>query len=71
MTWQPIETAPMDEERSFLVLCAGNEMCETLIRQAAMFEGNIYPDSCAGYIDWEDAIRDATHWQPLPEPPQT
>lgn len=62
MEWQPIETAPMDEKESFLVLRKGNDMADFLIVQVSVFEGRMYPDLMDGLIDWDDAVTDATHW---------
>lgn len=69
IAWQPIESAPKDENYSFLVLLPGNSMCNCLVMQVSVFEGRMYPDAMDGNIDWGDGVEVATHWQPLPDAP--
>ncbi len=71
MDWQPIETAPKDEDRPFLVLIPGNDVCKSLAVQVSNFQGEMYADCMDGIIDWEDRILGATHWSPLPSTPNT
>lgn len=66
--WLPIETAPQQDDHSFLVRRdVGRGMTFTM--QVSRFEGNMYPDHLDANVDWEDQVNDATHWMPLPEPP--
>lgn len=67
--WQPIESIPTDEATSFLVLWE-NDMNAMVAIQASWFEGALYPDHLGGNVDWEDRIKDPTHWQPLPSAPE-
>lgn len=55
MEWQPIETAPKDNTR---ILLWDGQIAST---------GSWYHDEWAG--DDYEAI-DATHWMPLPDPPE-
>lgn len=65
MTWQPIDTAPKD--RRLLVWTGQNSHC-------AQWVQNPYTGDEAWMIaitaDNQQVIVKATHWQPLPEPPQ-
>jgi hypothetical protein len=78
MKWKPIEALPPESEKgnvSYLLLCPfENWMClgrtAYITVQASWFEGWLYPDALDGCIDWDDRIIGATHWMPLPEPPQ-
>lgn len=59
--WQPIETAPREHRRHFLVVLDG-EVCEARWSgsggwHVATFNGQV----------WKE--RNPTHWMPLPEPP--
>lgn len=58
-----------DEEISVLVMQDGNDVCEYLILQAQLFQGDWYADHENGLIDFYDALN-VTHWMPLPEPPK-
>ena len=65
--WQPIETAPKDETP--VDIWRPGYGCEsrcTNMRRVDMGSGNIYyePILCGPCC-----VRDATHWMPLPEPP--
>lgn len=67
--WRPIETAPQQDDHSFLVLRnVGRGM--TYAMQVSRFEGEMYPDHLDSNVDYGDRVTDATHWQPLPEPPE-
>jgi len=68
--WQPIETVPKDEDKSFLVMIKTNDIYTRVIMQASWFEGQMYPDAFQCVIDYDDGILNATHWMPLPEPPK-
>ncbi|MBL4800735.1 MAG: DUF551 domain-containing protein [Emcibacter sp.] len=68
--WRPPETSPMGENISFLVWTKNKTDSEFCIVQVSRFEGRIYADSKESVIDWEDGIEDATHWMPLPTPPE-
>jgi hypothetical protein len=60
--WQPIETAPQDEE--FLV------WHRQQIRQVRLYKalGDVVPHNTV--IDpWAGRMWVATHWMPLPDPP--
>lgn len=67
--WRGMETVPMDEEKSFLVLLPKNDVAPFVVLQVSRFEGRLYPDARNACIDWDDGITTATHWQPLPSPP--
>jgi len=69
MEWQPISTAPKDGRFSFLVLMPGNDVADFVVLQVSNFEGRMYADGKDAIIDYQDAITSATHWQPLPLPP--
>lgn len=57
-----------DEDKSVLVLQDGNDVCEYLVIQAAIFEGQFYADHLNGLIDYDD-LWTVELWQPLPLPP--
>ena len=67
--WQDIETAPRDENLSFLVL---SRNCDNgdVITQASWFENELYPDALGSSIDYDDRLILPTHWRHLPEPPR-
>jgi len=67
--WLPIETAPKDERKPFLVLLPGNDAADYLVLQVSAFEGNMYPDHLGGSIDYGDRVTNAVGWMPLPPPP--
>ena len=56
-----------DEDKSALVLQEGNDVCEYLVIQAAIFEGNWYADHENGLIDYDDRLL-VDLWQPLSLP---
>lgn len=56
MDWQPIETAPKDEDFEEILVWNGDWVCS-----AVLFEGN--------WIDHFYDIVTPTHWMPLPPPP--
>ena len=61
MNWKPIETAP-DDGSSFLACCDGEYI--TVCRYDWLDEGEVIV--CA----WDmSRYGKATHWMPLPEPP--
>jgi hypothetical protein len=64
--WQPIETAPMNQE----VLISDGQYVHNAIREY----GAEPPDDCwrVGFV-WDGArsiMRRPTHWMPVPEPPK-
>jgi hypothetical protein len=69
-TWQPIETAPQDELARFMVFSKR----QGVVSPCSYWENLGGPffvpeiEVCYGY-DCAD-IEDATHWMPLPEPPE-
>lgn len=67
--WQPIETAPKD--RKTRILCYGRPSGLSKAKQAAIC---IWVDGKWEIIHDTDGMAygnlRATHWQPLPEPPQ-
>ncbi len=70
--WQPISTAPRDG--TFVLVWGvrmGSDMQPRLFRSSfgGDFEGDTRPywrEVCPGFVGQIDA----THWMPLPEPPQ-
>lgn len=83
MTWQTIDTAPRDGETSFLAFGSANladphyEVVYYLPSTAPDLtdaDGTVWPgaDWCWATTDGPSFHRDSfTHWQPLPEPPNT
>lgn len=65
--WQPIETAPKDGTPVDVWRAIG-ERC-TNMRRVRLGRNNVFyvPAGEYGY----SCVRDATHWMPLPEPPET
>ncbi len=68
MEWQPIETAPKEDNVSFLVLIP----CEIghTVAQVSRFEGQMYPDAMDCNICWDDRITNAAFWMPCPNLPK-
>lgn len=63
--WQPIETAPRNGE---CVLVYDPSFVSRPVLEARMMEqGGLYCDPT--YYEWFSTT-EATHWQPLPEPPK-
>lgn len=80
MTWQPIETAPRDGRALLLLSPDGNIGIGYL--RITEFDGLKLRDGTAAWIgldrNWSNKMtvwlgghgpEEATHWQPLPEPP--
>jgi len=71
MSWQPIETAPIDEvvlviHAHFGIIQA--RKCSKMVASKIEAE-TLFPwDSPAGDGNWL-YTRDLSHWMPLPEPP--
>lgn len=71
--WMLIESAPQSESVSFLLFVPGKSdgnASEGLVVQVSRFEGNFYPDVMDCNVDWYDRVTRATHWMPLPTPPE-
>jgi hypothetical protein len=66
MEWQPIESAPMDG-RSFMVWVAESDMGAHWFAPVSITPGGKWWDDSTG--DNIKPIDGATHWQPLPAPP--
>ena len=63
--WQPIETAPKDR-RSRLVWVPGNQC----IYCVSWGDHDERPGWYVFGGGWRSMVQEATHWMPLPEPPQ-
>lgn len=65
--WQPIETAPHDVE---ILVCYEIDPGDWKIEKAVWNdrEGKFLNST---YDPFQDDVEDATHWMPLPEPPQS
>lgn len=61
MEWLDVKDSLPNEDVSLLVLLSGNDVCETLIMQCSLFQGNFYPDHLNGLIDLDDAVF-PLHW---------
>lgn len=57
MDWQPISTAPRQEDYKEILVWNGDWVCSVVL-----FEGNWIDHFC-------DIVEGVTHWQPLPDPP--
>lgn len=69
VAWLPIETAPQQDDYSFLVRRSPRGKNWTYTMQVSRFEGNMYPDHLDSNVDFDDRVTDATHWAPmLPAP---
>jgi hypothetical protein len=67
MEWQPIETAPKDG-RSFMLWVAQSDMGAHWFAPVSITpDGNWWDDSTGDNIQ---PVNGATHWMPLPDPPQ-
>ena len=65
MEWQPIETAPQDEE--FL----GFKIGLGVVVACYLDEHHPYHDGCDFYIAWDlSPIRGLSYWMPLPAAPK-
>lgn len=70
--WQTMESAPKDEDISFLIYIQHKTDENHSIAQVSWFEGRLYPDAKEYLIDWEDGINleRIKAWRPLPAPPE-
>lgn len=68
MNWIDVNDEIPDEEVSVLVMQHGDDICDHLVVQAAIFEGFFYADHENGLISFDDHL-EVTHWMPLPAPP--
>lgn len=68
MEWQPIETAPKTSDVIVDIWrpSYGGERC-TDMRRVDLGGGNIFYEPV---FSGPSCVRDATHWMPLPPPPQ-
>jgi hypothetical protein len=70
--WLPIETRPKEETFSYLVFVPKTQSTDDydVALQVSNFQGEMYPDHMQNLVDWEDAVKNPTHWRPLPNPPE-
>jgi hypothetical protein len=66
--WYPIEVAPKDGT-VILAYCEGEESFVLVSWKAHYWTGEYAWTQC--YVDGPDTYDDLTHWQPLPQPPET
>lgn len=67
MEWQPIETAPRDGTE---FLCFKRSI-KTIVVCTWLDEDHPDCDGDAPHVTWDHSpLFDATHWAPLPPPPQ-
>ena len=64
-TWQPIATAPRDRA----ILLWDNHFQQCVVARAYGPHHWFIEESYGPNDDGEIPIKDATHWMPLPEPP--
>lgn len=64
--WQPIASAPHDEESTFLVRMPWREPGPFLVLQVTVFQGDMYPDHLGFNVAFDDRVTNATEWRPLP-----
>jgi hypothetical protein len=62
MTWQPIESAPKDGTRFIASLVCASSGKRWVAADVSWHRNHWCSDG--------DGCVDATHWQPLPEPPE-
>lgn len=65
--WQPIETAPQDGRSIMLWISAGETRAHCFAPVSITAGGQWWDDSTGDQIK---PIKEATHWMPLPEPPE-
>ena len=63
--WLPIATAPKDKE---LLLWVGIAIGPPLVKQGCWFR---IDRKEKGWIDTDGRVVNATHWMPIPAPPQS
>lgn len=61
MCWISVKDQLPKEETSVLVLQKGNDVCEYLVIQAQMYQGDWYADHENGLIEFHDAL-DVEYW---------
>jgi hypothetical protein len=69
MEWQPIETAPKTNH-AILIWVPEIECTFCVTWRESIYD---YPDGWAifgGYLRQDQNLQSATHWMPLPPPPQ-
>jgi len=70
--WYDIECVTEQEYVSYLVYVPrGAKYDYDCMVQVSNFEGRMYPDAMQSAVDWSDQVVGATHWKPLPEPPES
>lgn len=70
-TWQPIETAPKDGSGVLLFgmpTHTGEVTFSNKVRVTGYWDA-IDSSWCSTTADWSGPFIEATHWQPLPAPP--
>jgi hypothetical protein len=69
MNWQPIETAPKDEDY-LLLLFNGRTTVGGWTPKRTLSSGRHTWERPAGWWTQDDSGHSPTHWMPLPEPPK-
>jgi hypothetical protein len=67
--WQPIETAPKDGTWFLAVSMSTGRDAKTRLMQVTRWEEQWA--AVGGFGNWNQRYWPATHWIPLPEPPET
>ncbi len=68
MKWQPIETAP---DKTPILVTDGNTVIATFLDVCGNDPKHMYAQGFSGREwDYDFTINQATHWMPLPEPPE-
>ena len=68
MTWQPIETAPKDTKKMFIVIAINVIPFENSFSRYTSDPWCVWRDQWGGFERWPHAFN-PTHWCPLPELP--
>lgn len=63
--WISIDDSLPSENTSVFVLQDGNNACDRLIVQAALFDGQFYADHMNNLIDYDDRLI-VKYWMPIP-----
>ncbi len=63
--WFPMESAPMIEGGTFLIVRLLGGETGPLVEQVSVFEGKLYPDAKGFNVDYGDRIEDADGWLPI------
>ena len=66
--WMPIETAPKDGTPIDIWIPSIGGQRLTNMRRVELSKNNVFYDPVESGLC---AVRDATHWMPLPPPPKT